>query len=105
MIELNGKKFAKNNKEFTESLFHKGGTCTGFYRKTKNKIILEDSNHNEIGVINRYGVLASVNIINGKKYYSYCKPKLIGSWDSITKEFAEIEQVYLNVMNKRILYS
>ena len=43
MIEINGNRFAKNDSEFTESLFNPPKTCFGFYkRKGKNVIIFCD---------------------------------------------------------------
>lgn len=33
MLIIGNKKFAKNDKEFTSSLFDKTGTCSGFYEK------------------------------------------------------------------------
>ena len=46
MIAFNGIKFAKNNKEFIDSLFHKGGTCYGYYKKTKGGVQLLDKDRN-----------------------------------------------------------
>ncbi len=40
MFVFNGKKYAKNDDEFTSSLFDAGGTCSGFYKRTKNGIRL-----------------------------------------------------------------
>jgi len=42
MITFNGFKFAKNETEFTSSLFEKDGTCFGFYKTRKNGIVLMD---------------------------------------------------------------
>jgi len=39
MIEINGNKFAKNDNEFTDSLFHPGGTCKGYYKIHKKNIV------------------------------------------------------------------
>jgi hypothetical protein len=36
MIVFNNKQYAKNEAEFTDSLFTSGGTCNGFYKRTKN---------------------------------------------------------------------
>ena len=38
MIIFNGKKYAKNEKEFTDSLFERDGTCNGFYKILKKGI-------------------------------------------------------------------
>jgi len=51
MIILNGNKFAKNDKEFTSSLFMWAGTCVGYYKKTKNGIQLLDMQKNVIAFI------------------------------------------------------
>lgn len=36
MIIFNGKKYAENGREFTDSLFQAGGTCNGFAKRMKN---------------------------------------------------------------------
>ena len=51
MIIINGNKFAKNDKEFTSSLFEQGGTCFGYYKKTVNGIQLIDMQKNIIAFI------------------------------------------------------
>jgi len=42
MIEINGNKFAKNDSEFTDTLFTGGSTAYGYYKALKNKIIFMD---------------------------------------------------------------
>ena len=42
MIVINNKKFARNDSEFTDSLFENGGTCVGYYKPTKRGIQLMD---------------------------------------------------------------
>ena len=42
MIVFNGKKYAKNDNEMVESLFHAGGTCVGFYKTRKDGVLLSD---------------------------------------------------------------
>jgi hypothetical protein len=51
MIIINGNKFAKNDKEFTSSLFMWAGTCVGYYKKTINGIQLLDMQKNIIAFI------------------------------------------------------
>ena len=51
MIIINGNKFAKNDKEFTSSLFMESGTCIGYYKKTRNGIQLLDMKKNIIAFI------------------------------------------------------
>lgn len=93
MIELNGKKFALNNKEFTDSLFHKsGGTCVGYYKVNKKTISLMDHNREKVGVITCHKVLArATKQDNGKYWYSYGDIDIIGKYDSYMKESEEIQ--------------
>ena len=49
MFILNGKKFAKNDREFTNSLFEYGGTCVGYYKRTTKGVILMDMHKTIIG--------------------------------------------------------
>ena len=51
MIILNGNKFAKNDEEFTSSLFMWAGTCQGYYKKTVNGIQIMDMQKNIIAFI------------------------------------------------------
>ena len=57
MITFNGVKFAKNEKELTDSLFQSGGTCAGFYKVTKKGVQLMDLSKALIAFIvnNGYG--------------------------------------------------
>lgn len=45
MLTFNGKRFAKNDAEFTGSLFQPGGTCCGYYKRLRNGIKLYDQQH------------------------------------------------------------
>ena len=40
MLTFACKTYAKNNSEFTDSLFTSGGTCNGFYKRVRNGIKL-----------------------------------------------------------------
>ena len=42
MIELAGKKYARNNAELVDTLFQGPVTATGFYRPLKNGVLLMD---------------------------------------------------------------
>ena len=42
MLVFNGLKYARNETEFTNSLFESNGTCNGFYKVVKNGIRLMD---------------------------------------------------------------
>ena len=97
MITLNGKKFARNDDEFTSSLFKRGGTCVGFYKVNKRSITLLDMHKNKIGVINREGVLGTATKLDdGNWWYSYGTPSIIGEYDyrKKTNEVFDIMQTY-----------
>jgi hypothetical protein len=42
MLVFNGKKYAKNDAEFVDSLFQSGGTCNGYYKRVKHGVKLYD---------------------------------------------------------------
>jgi hypothetical protein len=56
MITLYGKKYAKNEKEFTETLFQKDGTANGFYKKSNGGLVLIDIHGIERAFIRRDGL-------------------------------------------------
>jgi hypothetical protein len=96
MIILNNKKFARTEKDFKNSLFEKDGTCVGYYKPNKKSITLFDHQKNKVGVINRYGVLCSAQLDNGKYLYGYADIGIIGHYESFS---AQQEEIY-NVLNK-----
>jgi hypothetical protein len=46
MLNFNGKTYARNDAEFTGSLFRPGNTCHGFYKQTKGGFRLYDIQKN-----------------------------------------------------------
>lgn len=94
MIILNGKKFARNEKEFTDSLFEKEGTCCGYYRPYKNQVSLFDHNKNKIGAVTRSKVLAlATRQDNGKYWYSYGDIPLIGEFSSYSEQCKQVDAI------------
>jgi hypothetical protein len=81
MIVLNGKKFARNDKEFTESLFKRGGSCVGFYKVNKRTISLLDMQKNKVGVIANKVVGLATKLDNGRWWYSYGDIPLLGNYE------------------------
>jgi len=76
MIIFNGNKFAKNDNEFTSSLFESGGTCVGFYKVTSRGIQLRDMQKNIIAFIvnNGHGerfIVSATRQNNGKIRYMF----------------------------------
>ena len=101
MILINGQKFALNNKEFTDSLFKKGGTCIGYYKVNKKSITLLDMHKEKVGVIVNK-VLGLATKLEGNWWYSYGNIPLLGEYDSslIRKEIDNIYNVYKLPNNK-----
>jgi hypothetical protein len=76
MITIGNKKYAKNNNEFTDSLFKSGGTCDGFYKVYENRIIFKDMQGKPFACLvanddhSPYFVCCS-KLDNGKIYFMY----------------------------------
>jgi len=99
MITLNNKKFAANEKEFTNSLFQSGGTCVGYYKAYKNVINLLDHNKVKVGIINKYGVLGKASQLDsGGWHYSYSDIPLIGEYDSYSDQANECYDIVSNLL-------
>jgi len=77
MITLNNKKFAETEKEFTDSLFETGGTCSGYAKVNKRSIKLYDHNHEVVGGINKHLVLHSTFMNQNKPWHTYQTPTII----------------------------
>lgn len=93
MLIINGKKFARNKEEFTNSLFKRGGTCIGFYRVNKNSITLMDMQKNKVGVIINKVLGCATKQDDGKYWYSYADIPLLGVYNR-ERIRAEIEVIY-----------
>jgi len=89
MLTLNGKRFAENENEFIDSLFHAGGTCVGYARKNKLSIVLLDHNKARVGVINRHGVLCRADKRDGAYWYCYGDIDIIGRYESYIQQVNE----------------
>ena len=99
MIEINGKKFALNDEEFTDSLFKRGGTCVGYYKVTKKEIKLYNIQKMQIGtIVKKEKLLAKCTILEGgKKWYSYGDIEEIGKFDSYLSKCNQIEKIILEL--------
>lgn len=75
MIEFNGVKFAKNNKELVESLFHAGGTASGTYKHTARGTKLYKGNGELFAYVvhnDKQGYfVVSASLHNAKPFYMY----------------------------------
>lgn len=97
MIEINGKKFALTEAEFTDSLFS-DKTCVGFYRPNKRSITLMDQNKNKVGILNHEGILLNARKLDtGKYWYTLADIDLIGSfesWQSLKRESLRLKEQF-----------
>ena len=103
MITLNGKQFARNDSEFTDSLFTSGGTCAGYYKPNKRSISLLDMQKNKVGVITNRGVLACATKRDNGYWYSYGDIDLIGRYESYMQQVDESLAALEAANIKRIL--
>lgn len=95
MIELNGKRFAANDREFQESLFHSGGTCAGYYAVKRNRINIMDMQKVLRGVINRHGVLLAANRqADGRICYHSWAPDVVGDYPSFLRSMEEPRAIH-----------
>jgi hypothetical protein len=57
MIKVNDRKYAKNKKEFSQSLFEKSGTCDGYYKVKRKKngilVLLSDTKGEDFAYVVR----------------------------------------------------
>lgn len=82
MIIIQGLKFAKNEKEFVNSLFEDGKTAYGYAKRFKHHIYLYDMQRNVFGVLVN-GILASAKKQpNGKIWHSYARPEIFKNMTS-----------------------
>ena len=91
MITLNGKKFAESEKEFIDSLFDPSGTCVGYAKRHKKKISLLDHNKEMVGVIANNVLASATKLENGKYWYNYATPSLVGDYASYMQEMDDIK--------------
>lgn len=74
MFTINGRKFARTEKEFTASLFDSTGTCTGYYKVLKGRIILSDGQKTpRVAIVNTDRVFAVTchKLDNGNLRYMF----------------------------------
>lgn len=75
MLIINGHKFAKNDAEFTASLFDKSGTAYGYYKRLKNRIHFMDMQGNIFAALvcngDFNGFVNATKRENGKVFYQF----------------------------------
>ena len=79
MFTINGRTFAANDHEFTESLFTEGGTCVGYYKRDgRGGLHLMDHQKNRIGGIRHDGFLYRSSKKRGGYWHQPAAPELVG---------------------------
>ena len=104
MLVLNNKKFAKNEKEFMDSLFKNDGlgSCVGYYKALKNVVNLMDHNRTKIGVITKNNVLAKANKQrDGKWFYNYADIPLLGKFESYSSQQDQVSDIVFNMLTRK----
>lgn len=81
MIILNGSKFAETETEFLNSLFSSGGTCKGYAKRFKRRIVISNMQKEKIGVINRFGILCCATKTVDGWWYNSATIKEVGEYD------------------------
>ena len=89
MLTFNGLSFAKNEAEFVGSLFTKGKTCHGFYKRIKNGVKLFDMQKElQAFIVDRPGDTASRFIVTAslsdkKPFYMFSTCQHTEKWLNI----------------------
>lgn len=103
MLTINGVSFAKNDSEFTSSLFEKGGTCYGYYKKLKNRIHLMDMQHNIFAAVictpNFQGIVNARKIDN-KVFYQYAASEQTDSLLGVPKQYSKTFEYAQEIFNR-----
>ena len=94
MLTINNIAFASSKNELVNSLFHSGGTASGYYKIKKHSVEFFKANGEIIACLTKYGVFARADKDSETKkiWYSYGNPDLIGEvslreTDNIIKHF------------------
>ena len=103
MLTINGKKYAKNESEFVSSLFDKTGTCSGFYKKSKGKILLSDMQGNVFAAIicndNFKGVVNARKSESGAIFYQYAASEHIEKMLGVPEKYSMQAEYCENIYN------
>ena len=74
MLIINGKKFAKNDKEFVSTLFQADGTAIGYYKRTVKGLYLYDHQKKPMVYMEdtpKFTGAVTCHLFEGKKRYMY----------------------------------
>jgi hypothetical protein len=94
MLEFNGRRFAENEREVTDSLFDPRGTVSGMAKRHARRIDLFELNGSLVGAITRNGIVATAKRRDdGKTWYSYGWPAIAGEELSLSATRDAIEAI------------
>jgi hypothetical protein len=89
MIDLYGKKYAKNEKEFSETLFQADGTANGFYKVMKAGIYFSDMQGNERAFIRADGLgPVTTHKHEGKRRYMFSTSTRDEQWLGVPDSYS-----------------
>ena len=103
MLIINGKKYAKNESEFVSSLFDKTGTCSGYYKKSKGKILLSDMQGKVFAAIicndNFKGIVNARKAESGKVFYQYAASENVEKHLGLPEKYSMQSEYCQNIYN------
>lgn len=104
MLRINGKKYAKNNREALLTLFESDGTFSGFYRVTKNSVMFYDMQHNLFAAVvcNKSGFRGIVNAgkaSNGRVFYQYGASDYVNELLGVPTKYGEQAAYAQSILN------
>ena len=89
MLIFNGKKYARNDAEFTASLFDASGTCNGFYKRIKGGVQLFNMQRELTAFIvdrsNLERFVVSAGMANGRARYMFGLSTAAEQWLGIAE--------------------
>jgi hypothetical protein len=102
MLKFNGLMFAKNDKEFTGSLFAGKRTCHGFYRKIKGGFQLLNMKKELVAFVSLrgQGCVVDARRIGGKAHYSYGLSENVRQFLELSSSLVEQDQAIKSVEEK-----
>lgn len=104
MLRINGKKYAKNNREALSTLFESDGTFCGFYRVTKNSVMLYDMQQKLFAAVvcNKSGFRGVVNAgkaSNGRVFYQYGANDHVNELLGVPAKYGEQAEYAQSILN------
>jgi hypothetical protein len=102
MLIFNGKKYAKNDSEFVESLFDASGTCNGYYKRLKDGVQLFNMQRELTAFIvdrtDRARFVVSAGMHDGKARYMHGLSSAAEQWLGVAENtFARERQMIANM--------